>query len=124
MRTYFYCSQGNYNFADPSEKQWCLELSTPFGRVSETFNEKPDLDDLLPTDVLDLIEERVKSYWIYTSREECLKRIDGIRAHSLEINRQFIEFEIKKHQTAISELESKLDDISDLEASALGGDHG
>ncbi|NGQ91492.1 hypothetical protein G5V65_11345 [Rhodobacter sp. HX-7-19] len=76
---YYTLHQGRYNLGS-NEQQWRLGLYTPFGNVSEIFDEEPRFCDSVE-DVLCAIEERVKSWWISTSREKNLATIATIRAN-------------------------------------------
>lgn len=71
---------GSYNFANPAQKQWQLSLRTPFGNVSQRFDEEPYIGDCVE-DALEVIAERLESYWISTGREEDRKIIANIRAN-------------------------------------------
>ena len=75
---YYTLNQGRYNLCSDG-KQWRLGLCTPFGNVHETFDEEPLFGDSVE-DVLYVIEERVKSWWISTSREKNLATIEAIKA--------------------------------------------
>lgn len=90
---------GRYNWAS-TEDVWCLTLSTPYGQVSETFpkDDKPDVDPdwTTPSEVLDLIEARLDSYWISTRRAETKAKIAEIRKHSNEIDAAWLDQKIKQ----------------------------
>lgn len=90
---------GRYNWAS-EEDVWCLTLSTPYGQVSETFprEDRPDVDPewTTPSEVLDLIEARLDSYWISTRRAEAKARIAEIRRHAYEIDVAWLDQQIKQ----------------------------
>ncbi len=109
--TNFYCTRGSYNWAKPDEKQYLVSLVTPYGSISETFEDEPEIEGLHPSDVLDIIEGRLKSYWISTDRESKLKTIAEIRKHSIEIDRQYIQSKIGLHELAIERLQASLENL-------------
>lgn len=90
---------GRYNWAS-TEDVWCLVLRTPYGQVSETFPkaDKPDIDPerTTPSEVLDIIEARLDSYWISTRRAETKTKIAEIRQHSNEIDAAWLDQKIKQ----------------------------
>ena len=90
---------GRYNWAG-TEEEWCLFLRTPYGRVSEVFpkDEKPEVDPdwTTPSEVLDLIEARLDSYWISTRRAETKAKIAEIREHSNEIDAAWLDQKIRQ----------------------------
>lgn len=110
MKTNIYCNHGSYNWADPAQKQWCVELRTSYGRVSTFFDDNPYVDDLLPSEVLDIIEERINSYWLSTSRQEDMKAIAKIRGHIVELDKDYIQDKIEKYKMKIQDLESLLEE--------------
>lgn len=82
----YYGQIGRYDYCHPSAKQYCLHLRTPSGNVSELWaeDEMPNLEDFLPSDVLNLIEERLDHYMYKSSRDEEKKKIQAIREHIKE----------------------------------------
>ena len=78
-KVYFNQSYGRYNLCS-DEKQWSLALYTPFGNISETFDEEPVYGDSVE-DVLAAIEARVESYWMSSSRPENRIKIAAIKAN-------------------------------------------
>jgi len=110
MSVHFNLSHGSYNWAKPTEKQWQLSLWTPTGRFSQTFpdDEKPELSGALPSDVLDMLEERVKSFWIYTGREEDLKKCALIRERMAEFDEAWLRSEMNAAQTRFEEAKVRL----------------
>lgn len=92
-------SLGRYNWAGTDE-EWCLALQTPYGCVSEIFpkDDKPEVDKdwTTPSEVLDLIEARLDSYWIATRRAETKAKIAEIRRHSNEIDAAWLDRKIKQ----------------------------
>lgn len=91
MAACHYTTTGRFNLCS-NEKQQQVTLRTEFGNVSETWpeGEAPYSEDMLPTEVAELIRGRVKSYWISTAREEQLKTLDAIRANGDRIDAEWM----------------------------------
>lgn len=100
---------GRYNWAT-EEDVWCLTLRTPYGQVSETFpkDKKPDVDPewTTPSEVLDIIEARLDSYWFSTRRAETKAKIAEIRQHSNEIDAAWLDQQIKQAEDRLRILRS------------------
>jgi len=98
---------GRYNWAS-TEDVWCLTLRTPYGQVSETFpkDDKPEVDPewTTPSEILDLIEARLDSYWISTRRAETKEKIAEIRRHSNEIDAAWLDQKIKQAEDKLHSL--------------------
>lgn len=78
-RVRYTLSQGRYDLCR-TDKQWQLCLYTPFGSISETFDDEPVYGDNVE-DVLAVIEARLESYWASSSRAEKREKIAAIRAN-------------------------------------------
>lgn len=102
---------GRYNFANTAEKQWCVQMRMPDGKgLSETWpeDEEPDIDGVPPSQVLDMIEERLKSYWISTRREETLARIAAYREQAEQLDDAWARRQIEAHDRRIADLKPYL----------------
>lgn len=103
-------SLGRYNWAG-TEEDWCLALQTPYGNVSEVFpkDDKPDVDPdwTTPSEVLDLIEARLDSYWISTRRTEAKTTIAEIRRHADEIDAAWLDQKIRQAENRLHALRRK-----------------
>src|SRR5690606_4650714 len=101
---------------------WCLTLRTPYGQVSETFpkDEKPDVDPewSTPSEVLDLIEARLDSYWISTRRTETKATIAEIRRHANEIDAAWLDQQIKQAEDRLRILRRKREALEEEQANA------
>ena len=111
MGVYYNQSSGQYCFGS-SDKQWQVYLFTPAGRISGLFDAEQDIDGLLPSDVLSLIEARIKSYWIYTRKEKALAKIAAIREREQEFDVAWMDEEIRRHEKAIADLQARRDVIT------------
>ena len=115
--TYVYYSKnrGSYNWADLSEKSWQIHLQVRFDDnsridISETWDDEPDTDGLLPTDILDMIEERLNYYWINTSRDRTQKDIAALREHGNDLNIPWLQARIARKKKELEELEATLEE--------------
>lgn len=101
---------GRYNWAS-TEEEWCLSLQTPYGSVSERFpkDDKPEADPdwTAPSEVLDLIEARLDSYWISTRRAETKAKIAEIRERSNEIDAAWLDQKIRQAENRLHALRRK-----------------
>lgn len=74
------------------ERQQQVVLITPVGTVSTIWDEgeAPYSDDMLPSEVSQILRARIKSFWIRTSRDEDYKKLDAIDANANEFDRMFM----------------------------------
>lgn len=80
----YYKTKGRFNWASNSE-DWQVVLRLSNGKVvSETWplDEEPDVDGLPPSEVVEIIAQRVESYWLSTDREKQRGTISWIRQHA------------------------------------------
>jgi hypothetical protein len=103
---------GRYNFAG-TEKSYCVTLRTPFGNASQTWplTDEPSIDGCLPSDVLDLIEARLKSYLWTSFRERDGATIAAIREHANEIDIAYVQGRIAAARKAIERDERLLAEL-------------
>lgn len=94
-----------------SESQWQVVLCTPAGTVSELWpeDEEPETIDELPSTVLDLIEERLNSYWINTGREDKRKTIAAMRETIDAADREWLQQRITKAKEDLARWEQRLE---------------
>jgi len=78
---------GRYDLAS-YRKDWNLVLSTSYGNVSAMFDEdnEPDIEGLMPSEVLDIIQERNDSYWFSTSQTKDREKADALRKRINELD--------------------------------------
>ena len=101
---------GSFNLCAPQEKQDQVYLCTPTGNFSELF----PLDDheyhpsMLPSEVLDMIEERLDKYWLSSRRDEDKKRIAACRERIDEFDVAWLKNRILKKQDELRELEKHM----------------
>lgn len=114
-KIYINCTEGNYNWCNPNETQWQLVLAYWVDgkrySVGETFNEEPDWEGEAPEVILDLIEERVNSYWVSTSRDEQLEKINNLRASIDEVHTVWAKCRIDRLQSEIDKLSEEIEEL-------------
>ena len=101
---------GRYNFAS-NDKDWCVQVLMPDGKVlSETWPEddEPDTDGIPPSEVVEMIAARLKSYWICTRREETMAKIEAARPMFEQMNDAWARAQITYLQRQIDSLKSYL----------------
>lgn len=111
---------GRYNFAS-NAKDWCLSLSTSGGNFSETWpeDEKPDIEGLMPSEVMDMLVKRLQSYWISTRREETLARVKKWQESASKYDDAWLVAQIEGHEEAIHRLKRRLEEVRDAEEAAI-----
>jgi hypothetical protein len=101
---------GRYNFAS-NNKDWCVQVYMPDGKVlSETWPEddEPDTDGVPPSEVVEMIAARLRSYWISTRREETMARIEAARPMFEQMDDVWARSRIAGLQRQIDSLKSYL----------------
>ena len=108
----YYINLGRYNLCS-NEKDWCLQLQTSGGNFSETWpeDEKPNVDGMLPSQVLDLIEEQLRSFWVSSGRDEKLKRMEEWRKRAHEYDEAWLLRRIEETEEQRANLSERLDSV-------------
>lgn len=112
--------KGRYDFCSNNE-EWCIQIlglpdNAPAKSISEHWpiDDEPDIDDAPPSEVVELISERLESYWLNTAREEKRKVIEWAREHAEEIDSQWAKIQIEQKQKLIERLQDEIDDLKDM----------
>lgn len=105
---------GRFNLAG-SEKDWQVVLQTSEGTVSAMWPEddEPEVDDMLPTEVAELIEARLKRYMFMSDREQRLTVIAAIRERGTELDKVYVK---RRVDSAQKEMNRWADLLEALEA--------
>ena len=75
-----FMQKGRYYITSPQEEQVLLEMRTPVGRLSQTFEDFPlSESEFEPETVIDLIEQRMSQY-IGGRKDEMRETIASMRA--------------------------------------------
>lgn len=105
-------SKGNYDLCS-NRKDWQLSIHglpahLPSSSLSTTFpsDEEPCIDGLPPSQVAELIAERIESFWISTARERQRIIIEWIREHGAEIDAEWACQQIDGLQQKIAQLQT------------------
>lgn len=95
MSATFYKTFGRYNLCSTA-KDYCVTLRSPYGTISQTWpaDDEPDIGGCLPSDVLDLIEARLKTYLYSSHREKDAATIAAIREHANELDVAYVQSRI------------------------------
>jgi hypothetical protein len=107
LRCYITKNLGAYNWANTQEKQWSVQVLMPDGKMlSEMWpeDEEPDTDGLPPSEVIELIVTRTKSYWVSTRRGETLARIEQFRPMFAQMDDAWAREQIKSLERRITSL--------------------
>jgi hypothetical protein len=103
--------RGNYNFIDPSQYQTEVWVRVDNRYMSETWADDmiaPDVDTMMPSEVVELIAERSKR-WLYSSgRELLLANVTWVREHAEEVNDAWARALIDRYRHQIVDLEEKI----------------
>lgn len=108
MDVRMWSSQGRYNLCS-NEEQVCINLRVIGGKaISQTWDldDAPEIEGLLPSEVLELISERLESYWLATSRERDREVIAWFREHSAQVDSAWAKSKIKHLKEKIDELKA------------------
>lgn len=115
MNVYITKSLGRYNFCS-NDKQWCVTIRlpecAPKQAISETWpeDEEPDTEGQPPSVVIEIIAERLESYWISTGRDEQRKVIEWARQNATILDDAWAKRKIESLQRQINELQEYLAD--------------
>jgi hypothetical protein len=94
---------GRYNFAS-NAKDWCVQVMMPDGKVmSETWPEdqEPETEGVPPSEVIEMMVVRLKSYWLSTRREETLARVEEFRPQFPAMDAAWARAQIAMHERQI-----------------------
>lgn len=103
---------GCYNWADTSQKSWLVSMRIDDLAISEQWDadSEPEIKGLPPSEVVELISERLEKYWINTDRERKREVIKQIKANKFEIDKAWANSEIlrlqRSHQRIHNEINS------------------
>lgn len=112
--------KGRYNFCS-NEEQWRVAITglpneAPAKYLSKTWDieDEPYIKNLPPSEVVEIISERVESFWISTSREKDREIIQWIRNNSEELDVKWAKGEIKRKEKAIGRLQEDIERLEDI----------
>lgn len=112
--------KGQYDLCSNNE-QWRVAITglpdkAPAKYLSDTWNidDEPYVKGLPPSEVVELISERVESYLLSTKRKESREVIQWIRDNSKELDALWAKSEIELKRKAIARLEEEIEDLAEM----------
>lgn len=110
-----YTTSGRF-YLGRNDKQQQVVLVTPYGTVSQLWDdgEAGYDEDMDAEEVLNLLSERLESFWINTSREETRAKISAIRERMAEVNCLWHKTRAVQLQDRISRLSKQARRHADL----------
>jgi hypothetical protein len=96
-----------------ANKSWCLQLrlpdDAPARSIAETFNEDEEPDDSgPPSEIVEIIAEKLESYLISTKRDETRKVIEWCRENADRLDHIWAEARINSLKLQIGRLNQYL----------------
>jgi hypothetical protein len=86
LSAYCYQQHDRFYFGE-NEKQYQVVVRASNGKyVSVLFDEKQEIEDMPPSEVIQLIKERVKSFWIMPDREKRMEVIEWFEQNAEKID--------------------------------------
>ena len=115
MKVFISKSLGAYNWANPGQKQWSVELrvmglqDSPLV-LSATLEEddEPDIDGFSPSEVMDLLVQRFESYIIDTNREKRRTSLAWMRENTEEIDKAWAASRVESFREEVEILNRKI----------------
>jgi hypothetical protein len=106
---------GSYDLCHPKEKQYYVVICWPEGGkiIDESWPEEdePEIRDLPPSEVIELIAERLESYWISTRREENREIIAWCREYAEYLDTLWAQEQIDMLSKKISKNHKRMEDL-------------
>ncbi|MGB1015477.1 MAG: hypothetical protein ACPG4T_15175 [Nannocystaceae bacterium] len=100
-------SYGQYDFCS-NEKKWLVTMHFPEGsqhkRLSQHWENEPDIDGQWPSDVIEMIAEELEKAWIDTSRRDKRAVIAWARSQVDILDKVWAEREIENITNTIAGL--------------------
>ena len=116
-------TSGRYNYCNYLEKSWMVTLhdlpeGCPANSLSEFWKEddEPDIDGLMPSEVIELFEERLNKYLIHTGRKKKEEIIQWLKDHAIDIDIDWLLSRITKYDidSIISEVRKLYLELNNL----------
>jgi hypothetical protein len=105
LSAYYYKTKGRYNLLS-SDEQWQVVLRASNGKiVSETFDDEPEIDDLPPSEVAEVLSARIEGFLFSSARENQRATIAWFRE-----NAELIDSDWARNR--IASLRQQIDDLS------------
>ena len=113
---------GCYDFCNPHKKSWLVSVTglpegAPSRGITQTWAEddEPDIEDLLPSELIEIISDKVESYLFSTSREKDREVIRWARDNADRLNKEWIAQLIERKTKQIEKLEREIKELKGRE---------
>jgi hypothetical protein len=109
---------GRYNLCS-ADKSWSLHLNLPKDApargLSQLFDEdqEPQIEGCVPSEIVEMISERLESYLFSTDRPEKRKVIEWCRANADRLNSEWAKSEIERCKAKIERLQREMSGLAD-----------
>ena len=109
-------SKGRYNLCS-TEEDWNVAIrfpdGAPFAGISEMWplDNEPDIEDVPPSEVIELISERVESHLVSTSRAHNREIIAWARKQADKLDAAWAESEITRLEKRRTRLAERIDTL-------------
>ncbi|KKM87472.1 hypothetical protein LCGC14_1268490 [marine sediment metagenome] len=109
-------SKGRYDLLS-SDQQWCVTIRLPNDapRLALSgmweLDAEPDIEDLPPSEVVEVISERIESYLISTSREKEREVVQWIRDNAERLDAEWTAGQIKLLESQRKALAERIDSL-------------
>lgn len=121
IKVIYYTHESQFNLCSNEKVTQCVMSIFGIGDSRVVVSEQwpagdcPITDSMLPSEVLDCIEERLESYWFSSRREERRAAIAKIRERMLDVDAAWIEDQIADHERKILSLRAWLASLREQE---------
>jgi hypothetical protein len=90
-----YRHRGRFNLLNPSQYSEQVVLRTAHGNISATWpdGECPHDEDMRPSEVAEMLRERIASYLFMGDRAENLAKLDAIKADAAAVDAAWLRFQ-------------------------------
>lgn len=113
-------SKGRYD-ACSHDEEWCVSLQLPAGapqrRISQMWphDNEPDVDDLPPSEVIEIISQRLDEYISISGREEDRAVIAWVRENAARLDAEWAASEVLQIEGKIAGLMNRLEELREME---------
>jgi len=107
--------------------EWCVSLRLPADapqrEISQTWDldDEPDVDDLPPSEVIEIISQRLEHYLFSTGREEDRKVIAWVRANAARLDAEWAASEAEQIPRRIVRLQGRLEELHEMQEQPCDG---
>ena len=113
-------SKGRFNMCS-NEEQWQAGITglpedAPHKGICQTWDidDEPYIEGEPPSEVIEIISERVESYWISTSRKKDRETIQWIRDNIDRLNALWAKDEIEKREKRVKQIQVEIKGLTSM----------